>query len=282
MTSIVTPLELVAAGIELHYANHVVEADDGFVDFHVVVDRPYGLRRFVRPQVIFRCDSSITFKPLPVEHAFPVLEWGMNWCISSHCHQYLIIHAAVVEKNGNAVIMPSPSGSGKSTLCAGLVNRGWRLLSDELAILDPLDGSLVSVPRPVSLKNTSIDVIRKFAPAARFGAIVGGTLKGNVGHVQPPRESVARQFEHALPRWIVLPRYSPDAPLGFKRLTRGRAFMHLLENAFNYDVHGTDGFELLAATIEKCDSFEFQYSDLEQAAVAFERLAAGDTLVGSA
>jgi hypothetical protein len=43
----------------------------------------------------------------------------------------------VLERGGRALLLPAPSGSGKSTLCAGLAFNGWRLLSDELALLDP-------------------------------------------------------------------------------------------------------------------------------------------------
>ena len=57
-----------------------------------------------------------------------------------HAHQYLIIHAAVVEKNGLAAILPAPPGSGKGTLTAGSVLSGWRLLSDELTLIDRLSG----------------------------------------------------------------------------------------------------------------------------------------------
>jgi len=127
----------VGEGLRLLYADYPLSEANGFADFYVHLDRPRGLRRWFHPQVQFRFDVATPFKPLPLQHAFPMLEWGLNWCISSHCHQYLVIHAAVVEKDGHAMILPAPPGSGKSTLCAGLVARGWRLLSDELTLIDP-------------------------------------------------------------------------------------------------------------------------------------------------
>ena len=50
----------------------------------------------------------LPFAPLPLDQAFPMLEWGLNWCVSAHCHQYLIFHAAVVEKSGPRA---DPSGA---------------------------------------------------------------------------------------------------------------------------------------------------------------------------
>lgn len=120
-----------------------------------------------------------------------MLEWGLNWCVSMHAHHYLIIHAAVVEKNGLAAILPAPPGSGKSTLTAGLVLSGWRLLSDELTLIDRRTGLLHALPRPVSLKNQSIDVIRQFNPEAFINRVSHDTSKGSVAHMRPPRQRTA-------------------------------------------------------------------------------------------
>ena len=159
-------LPTVAHGIALHYASHPIESLDGFADFHVRIARPKNIRRWLQPQVVFQLDDEAPFAPLPFAQAFPMLEWGLNWCVANLCHQYLTIHAAVVEKSGRALILPAPPGSGKSTLCAGLVNRGWRLLSDELTLIERETGLIVPLPRPISLKNNSIRVIKSFAPGA--------------------------------------------------------------------------------------------------------------------
>lgn len=268
-------LGAVADGIALHYAAHECPDERTFADFHVSVDRPPGLRGWLRPQVRFLVDGESPFTPLPGDQGFPMLEWGMNWCLYSHLHRYLILHAAVVEHGGRALILPAPPGSGKSTLAAGLVWRGWRLLSDELTVVDPSRGEVIPVPRPVSLKNASIEVIRAFAPQARFGPIVHETTKGSVGHFSPPPDAVRRAGERALPAWIVLPRYVAGAPTALTPLSRGRALMALVDNAFNYNVHGVRGFETLADLVERCEAYEFSYSRLEEATALFNRLAAG-------
>jgi HprK-related kinase A len=199
-----------------------------------------------------------------------MLEWGLNWCVSSHCHQYLIVHAASVEKYGAALVLPGPPGSGKSTLCAALVSRGWRLLSDELTLLELPAGNVVPLPRPVSLKNASIDAIRKFSPDATLGPSVHDTVKGSVAHMTLPTESVRRATETARPRWIALPGYEHGAAPRLAALSKARAFMHLADNAFNYDVHGRRGFELLAQVVAGCDCFEFRYGSLEAAVAVFD------------
>lgn len=264
-----------ADGLRFLYGHHPVEDSNAFADFHVAVRRPAGIRRWVRPQVSFTFDGYAPFTPLPADHALPLMEWGFNWCVSSHYDRCVVIHAAAIERNGKALIFPAPPGSGKSTLTAGLINRGWRLLSDELTLLDPLTGRLLPLARPVSLKNASIDVIRNFAPDAAISAIVHDTTKGSVAHMAPPVESVLRADEPALPGWVVMPRYEAGVTMSLAPLAKGKAMMQLADNAFNYSMHGRKGFELLAALVSQCDCYELVYSDLDAAASLFERLPCG-------
>jgi HprK-related kinase A len=266
-------LDAVIDGLALHYAQHPLADAGTFTDFHVSVNRPAGLRRWYRPQVVFGFDGQQPFTPLPGDQGFPLLEWGLNWCVYNLCHQYLTMHSAVLERGGRAVLLPAPSGSGKSTLCAALAFRGWRLLSDELAVVQPQTGDLVPLPRPISLKNRSIEVIRAHAPEAVFGTPVSDTSKGTVCHVRPPASALAKAHQRARPRWVVFPRYSAGAPALLKPLSRAQTFMALLGQTFNYHVHGRQGFAILAALIDGCEGFEFSYSDLDEAVRVFDQLA---------
>jgi len=268
-------LPAVHAAVATLYADHALAGEDEFVDFHVGVRRPAGLRRWWDPQVVFEFEGQAPFNPLPGDQGFPLLEWGLNWCVYGMCHQYLILHAAVLERGGRALILPAPSGSGKSTLCAALLFSGWRLLSDELTLIAPRDGSIVPNPRPVSLKNESIGVIRRFAPQVRFGSRVEETSKGVVAHFPAPVSAVQQAACRALPGWVVLPKYLPEQPARLQRLERARAFMHLVENAFNYDVFGAEGFRLLASVIDNSECFKFEYSSVPEAVALFAQLADG-------
>ena len=259
----------IGENLRLLYGDYAVAGDESFTDFFVRLEQPQGLRRWIRPQVLFRFDNATPFKPLPLQQAFAMLEWGLNWCVSGHCHQYLVFHAAVVEKDGHAMILPAPAGSGKSTLCAGLVSRGWRLLSDELTLLDPVTGCVVPLPRPVGLKNASIDVIRRFAPDSVIGRLANDTAKGTVAHMQAPRNSILRGTEMALPGSIVYPRYVAGAPARLQPWPKARAFMHMANNAFNYSLHGAAGFQALARLVDRSVCREFTYGDLDEATALF-------------
>ena len=273
VTRIQSPMPLVAEGLLKLYADFPL--DDGeFQDFHVRVGHPTGLRRWLRPQINFWHDGHSPFKPLPANHAFALMEWGLNWCVAGHAHHYLMLHAAVLEKNGRAVVLPGDPGAGKSTLTAALMLSGWRLLSDEITLIDRDDGMLVGLARPVSLKNASIDVIRQAFPEAVIGAPAYDTHKGTVAHVRPSAESVARVGEKARPAWVIFPRWRADAEARLSPHSRADALLHTASHAFNYSLLGGLGFELNAALMDACSCYDFEYSRLDEALRVFAELAA--------
>lgn len=273
-----SPVPEVARAVSQLYAGYPVAGADAFFDFDVAVRRPAGWRQRWKPQVTFELDGRTPFNPLPGDQGFPLLEWGLNWCVYGMCHQYLILHAAVLERGGRALILPAPSGSGKSTLCAGLVFRGWRLLSDELALICPHQGNLVPNPRPVSLKNQSIQVMQKFAPEMQLGSQVEETSKGVVAHFAAPPSAVQQALHRARPGWVVMPRYVSGHPTRLRPLERAHGLMKLVENAFNYPVFGAQGFEMLASLVDQSPCYSFEYSNLDEAAELFNRLADGQTV----
>ena len=264
----------VARALSTLYADHAVDLDLGFRDFHVRIDTVAGLRRWVRPQVRFWFDGDAALQPLPVGQAFPMLEWGMNWCIAVHAHHYLMLHAAVLERNGRCVIFPGDPGAGKSTLTAALMLSGWRLLSDELALIDSDDGLIAPLARPVSLKNQSIAIIREFDSRAVFGKPAHDTHKGTVAHLRASADSVARVDEKGRPAHIVFPRWQADARTRLTTHSKADAFIHAATHSFNYSLLGRQGFELHAALIESCDCWDFRYSRLDEALRVFEDLVA--------
>lgn len=263
--TLISPIDSVAKGIRLLYADYSLGRQTHFCDFHTALPNPAGLRRWVKPQTWFEIDGRPLFHPVPVDHAIAAFEWGLNWCIANYSHEHLMIHAAVAERDGFAVLLPGEPGAGKSTLCAALVNRGWRLLSDEMALISLTDHSLIPIPRPIALKNESIEVIRHFAPDAVFGPIARDTAKGDVAHVRPPSDSVRRADEPAAPRWVVFPHYAVGEATTLTPETKGKAFMRLAGHSFNYHVLGRLGFDTLGDLMDETTPFDLTYSDLEDA-----------------
>jgi HprK-related kinase A len=270
-----TPLACVADLVRWCYsACDSGDAAKSLVQFNVRLERGPFFRRWWRPQAIFQLEDERPFEPFPEDHAFALLEWGVNWAIAMRAHQFLMLHAAVLERDNRALLLPGVPGSGKSTLAAALALRGWRLLSDEFGLVDPATLEVLPLPRAIPLKNESIAVIRGFSADAELGPIFPRTRKGDVSHLRPPGDSLRRQQEPARPAWIVFPRYLARSPLRREALTRGHAFARLSQNSFNYRLLGATGFNALSALVQRCGCWRAEYSDLDAIADAMERLPA--------
>lgn len=267
-----TRVRALIGALQALYADHAIAPDEGIDDYRVKLDWASWPRRWVRPVVRFSADGPAPFTDVPVGRGLATLEWGINWCIATRAHHLLMLHAAIVARDGQGLILPAHPGHGKSTLCAALAHSGWRLFSDEFGLVRPGDGQLVPLPRLISLKNESIEVIRAFAPAAYLGPPCDGTHKGTVAHVRPPADSVRRAAEPAAPRWLIFPRWRADAPLRITPVSKYDAFVRLATNAFNYQVLGATAYNLVSAIVRDCDCYALQYSRLPEAIAALDQL----------
>ena len=101
--------------------------DGADIGDHVYIDEKYGVR--------FEAISEST----------------IHLTVEQECNEWLVIaiellllqqdktliHAAAVEKNNKALIMPSWGGVGKTAIVCRLVREhGWRLLGDDLVVID--------------------------------------------------------------------------------------------------------------------------------------------------
>ena len=271
VSRIVSRVREIAAPGRLLYAEFPV-VGDSLADYNVRLHRAAGLSRRLRSHIVFSLDGESAFHPFPRRLALPLLEWGLNWCVYKNAHQYFMIHAAVVQKGSETCLLPGTSGAGKSTLCAALVSRGWRLLSDELAVFRLDDGHILPIARPISLKNQSIALLGSFAPDQTFGPVFGDTRKGSLSYMKPPDDSVRRMDEPSLPTRIIFPAFRAGAAATLDSVSKGQAFFRIADCALNYHILGRDGFDTLAACIDACECYEFRYASLDDAVRVFDRL----------
>ncbi len=263
-------LPAVYQGLATYYADYPL-ADPGIAEFHLAIRRAPGPTGWLRGEVIFDADGRIPFAPLPAAQGFAMLEWGLNWCISNQMHRYLILHAAVLALGDAGLVLSGEPGAGKSTLSAALMLAGWRLLSDELTLIDA-QRQLQPVPRPVSLKNESIGLIRRRCPEAILTQTARDTTKGSVAHLRASKESLTGAGRTASPRALVFPRYQAGSPLRLGEMRRGQALMRLIDGAFNYHLLGREGFGRAADLVEACTCMELEYSELDEALSALRAL----------
>lgn len=255
------------------YKEYDILLADVFIDFDINIKKPRNLRRWIFPQVNFYLGEETPFKPLPATQAYAMLEWGMNWCIASRAHNYHILHAATVEKNGITITLPAESGSGKSTLCAALVYSGWRLFSDELTLVSLDNGNIYPCTRPINLKNNSINVIKELFPNIYNSRTAHDTHKGTVSLFAAPLESVNAILKHSKPSLVVFPKFKVDSDLIFEKMTKEESAFSIINNSFNYNILGEKGFSSVVSMVNEVDSYRFCYGNTEAAIKHFNLLA---------
>ncbi len=255
------------------YYDHPMLHVASVYSFHASLQHRRAFPRLYRHTVRFTVDGRKPHEDMPLAQALPVFEWGLNLIVALRSHCFLMLHSAVLERNGKALLLPAMPGHGKTTLCAGLSHRGWRTFSDEFGLIRPGTLEMIPVPRPMALKNESIEIIREFAPDAYIGPVTPNTRKGNVAHLKPTAHSVERQNVKAPVGMIIFPRWVKDASLDLQPISKGESFMLLATNAFNYELLGEAAFRTVSDLVSEAECYRLVYSDLEEATGRLNELA---------
>lgn len=261
-----------AAEIAAMYGAYPYSEPDGIADasVHITSLRAWPVPWRSRVKVLV--DGHRQLESLPEYDPYAVFEAGLNWSIALSDIAPLLMHAAVVERDGAALLLPAPSGSGKSTLCAALCCSGWRLFSDEMAVFGRRDSWLLPNPRPVSLKNDAIAVIQARSSQACFSKTCTGGPKGRVAYMRAPRDAVSRCAEAAPARLVVQPVYRKAARLAVRTVQKVEAFRMLTDNAVNYASMLDTGFDTMTRIVDNAGFYEMTYSDLDEAMAEIARL----------
>jgi hypothetical protein len=101
---------------------------------------------------------------------------------------------------------------------------------------------------------------------------VHDTVKGTVAHMRAPAASVARSDEHALPAWVIFPKYERGAASTLEAMAPATTFMELAGNSFNYSLLAQRGFNALGRLIDQVQGYRYRYSNLDEALDAMARL----------
>ena len=227
------------AALEALYASYPKPAST-IPHFTVRLEATAWWRRWIAPSIAISGDFWLPeAAPLPLSMGLLAAEMAMNLQVALGERRFLLIHAASVEKDGKALILTGESGSGKSTLAAMLALKGWRFMGDEFALIEPATGLLHPFPRPTSLKNEAIAALAALAPPERLGPLLRDTPKGDVRHLVPPADALARMHEPAIPLLLLYPRFG--AKSATREVGAAENFVRLTQASTNYVALGRRG-----------------------------------------
>lgn len=258
------------ADLKSLYANYP-QPEGAIADFTVRLEPMSALRRWIRPSIFITGDHGLAdAAPMSLAHGLLAAEMGMNLQMALGWRRHLLLHASSVEKDGRALVMTGESGSGKSTLAALLGERGWRLMGDEFALLDLATGAILPFPRLVSLKNRAIGVVADEVGEARMGPLLAATAKGDIRHMVPRRDAVARMSEGAIPALLLFPRFGHVRDV--RAVGQGEVFMRLTQASTNYVALGEPGFAALTRFVRTVPARAIDFASGEEAIELVDRL----------
>ncbi|RED15127.1 HprK-related kinase A [Parasphingopyxis lamellibrachiae] len=240
-------------------------------DFTVRLFAQRPWRRFLRPSVMIGGDYMLPdAAPVSLAHGLLAAEMGMNLQMALGQRRYLLLHASAVERDGKALLMTGHSGAGKSTLSALLGERGWRFMGDEFVLVDLSTAVVHAFPRLVSLKNEAITLFEGAVDADRLGPLMRDTPKGDIRHLQPPTDAIAKMSEPARPALLLFPRFghAPDV----REVGEAEVFVRLTQASTNYVALGEAGFDALSSLVRTIPTRAVDYPDTENAVASVERL----------
>lgn len=157
----------------------------------------------------YRVESGkrVTVEPAPEAAAGEVTRFLRMTPLAALLYQrgLVALHAAsAVTPEGAAVLIAGDSGAGKSTLLAALLRRGWRMLGDELAIVD-LDERGEPIVRPTFPEiRLWPDAVEKLGESAREHPLAPGSAPlraiwwlstRNAGEVESSEVEGAERFQ---------------------------------------------------------------------------------------
>ncbi|WP_019515078.1 HprK-related kinase A [Sphingomonas sp. Mn802worker] len=228
-------------------------------------------RRLFRRSVAIEGDYTLPdAAPLPLSHGLLAAEMAMNLQVALGHRRHLLLHASCVERGGRALLMTGESGSGKSTLATLLGANGWRFMGDEFVLIDPEHGDAHAFPRAISLKNQAITAVERACPTARFGPRLLGTPKGDIRHMVPPADAIARMDEPARPAMLLFPTFGATSDV--RAVGQAEAFVRLTQASTNYTALGERGFRALTHLVQTIPARAIDYPDGDTALRLIEDL----------
>jgi hypothetical protein len=197
---------------------------------------------------------------------------SLLWKLAIDRYEFLFyIHSGVVGTGDRCVLLPAAAGSGKSSLTAALVHRGYRYLSDEVALIEPKTFRVPPVPLAVCVKDTAWQLMSRYFPNLRA---LMGHQRGDGKRVRyvPPVPSTI-QVEGALVSHIVFPRYDAAATTEIRPIARSVALRRLMSECWACGHLDRTNVTELVRWIGHIDCYDLTFSSLEKAADLVQQVA---------
>lgn len=181
-----------------------------------------------------------------------------------------VVHAGAVVRDGRAVLLFGASGAGKTTMCRGLVGRGARYVTDEIAAID-VALRVRGLPRPLALAPEA-------PPDDSFARTLRGRTSGYAFVARDGTHVAARLFaldtehihdEPAPIAAVVHLRHAREEAAGARALRASEALKLLWEQRLRA---GANELDVASALVSRAPAFELVTHDVDGACLAVDAI----------
>ncbi|MFH0960992.1 MAG: PqqD family peptide modification chaperone, partial [Pseudomonadota bacterium] len=210
-------------------------------------------------------DGRVAEQGVPSDRLLPHLLTLTFVSISHAMADKLLFHAAVVKKGKGAILFPAAAGSGKTTLAAFLAMHGYTFFSDELAVLNVQDLTVLPCPLPMSIKSGSVKALSPYYPLLSQLTVYTRLDTKEVRYLPPPPDSLAQITDEAKVTAIVFPQFAAHANTRIVGLDKASALARLVQTGSSSRELRPVDISAMISVIEKSPCFELIFSDVEEA-----------------
>jgi hypothetical protein len=171
-------------------------------------------------------------------------------------------HAGAVAFAQHGILLPGPQRCGKSTLTLGLLLRGGRYLSEDVAVLEHESLQLMPCGAGISLRPDGIttfpELMGRWLP---IPSKCDGDPYEQVAFTSP--DLLGASVAEGCPlTMIVFPSYDTcDRPARMEALTPAQAVLRLLQSCIDLGANMDRGLDIVIAIAEKAESYSLEYHD---------------------
>jgi hypothetical protein len=188
--------------------------------------------------------------------------------IALHQHNYLFqIHAGVIARQDQVLLLPAASGSGKSSLTAGLMHSGWSYLSDETAPFDKINFRVRPVPLAACLKTGSWKLLSQQYPVINKLTTFIREDKKHVRYLPPSLKVIAPdRSDGYLVKWIIFPKYISSSKTRLQPLQKMETIKLFLAQCLSLPTHlDQETIGNVINRLSSIESYSLEHSDLDTA-----------------
>ena len=197
-------------------------------------------------------------------HLIPCLERLILFRVLEELKHLFQIHAGAVERDGKALLLPAPAGSGKTLLVLGLVKKGFKFLSDDVALVHLDRAFLQPLPMSPVVKGYAFSLLR--ALDLSVGAdIYRNPLNGeklyyfNLTEISPNPVGVPSPV-----RFVFFPHHDPAVKSSLRPISRAEAAARIIKNSLNFDVSANCFIDLVTRLVSKAECFDLWFKQIDE------------------